>query len=205
MIKKIDNDDMKVMKKMKTDATANENGGTRGQLSPLSGLSDRSNLEPKVNVRSIIDQFDDQSRKIKRKEVKLSPKSKTKLTPLRSTKFEKARKTLKLGKLSPKVGSVAKIGKSSKLGDAEIQSQIEPNKVETIVKAFEMNTKVSESTPNVSGIESKKFVANAFSRLMHSKGGGASPTSGKKKTKRLDKVKSTGLVKLDRWIVKEKP
>ena len=34
---------------------------------------------------------------------------------------------------------------------------------------------MSESTSNISGIEPKKFVANAFSRLMHSKGGGGHP------------------------------
>ena len=159
-------------------------------------------------MRSIIEQFDGKPKSIKRKNIKLSPKSK--LTPLRSTKLEKARKTLKMGKLStsptsksPKIRSEAQIGKKLKLGHTENRPQIEPNKVESMVNAFEKNIIVNESTPHKSEIEAKKLAVNAFSRLMNSKGGVASPTPAKKKAKRLDKVKPTGTNKIDRWIVKE--
>ena len=184
-----------------------ENCKDKGRID--SDVNDLAKIEPKVDVRTIIDQFDGEIKKIKRKDVKLSPKSK--LTPLRSTKLEKARKTLNLGKLgmspnlkSPKVRQEVKIGKKSKLGNTEMRPQIEPNKVKSIVNAFEMNTIVNESTHNMNESNSKKIAVNAFSELMNSKGEGASPTPVKKKAKRLDKVKPTGLMKIDRWISKEK-
>ena len=50
--------------------------------------------------------------------------------------------------------------------------QIEPSKVESIVEAFEKNTIVGESAPNMSETNSKKIVVNAFSKMMNSKEGG---------------------------------
>ena len=108
---------------------------------------------------------------------------------------------------SPKIRPEVKIGR--KMGKIEVKltdrkPQIEPSKVESIVEAFEKNTIVGESAPNMSETNSKKIVVNAFSKMMNSKEGGATPTSGKKKAKRLEKVKPTGSKIIDRWILKEK-
>ena len=151
-----------------------ENIQVSDNLPPNENENDQIKLGHKVDVKSIIDQFGGQSRKIKRKEIRLSPKSKH--SPLRSTKFEKARKLLKLGQSpsckSPKLKSEAKIGNNLKLENAEIRPQIEPNKVESIVSAFEENIKTNGSNPNKSEIETKKLMVNAFSKIMNSKGGG---------------------------------
>ena len=154
-----------------------ENIQVSDNLPPNENENDQIKLGHKVDVKSIIDQFGGQSRKIKRKEIRLSPKSKH--SPLRSTKFEKARKLLKLGQSpsckSPKLKSEAKIGNNLKLENAEIRPQIEPNKVESIVSAFEENIKTNGSNPNKSEIETKKLMVNAFSKMMNSKGGGHPP------------------------------
>ena len=80
---------------------------------------------------------------------------------------------------------------------------LEPNKIKKMISAIEDNIKLSEVDP-IEGENGKKMVENAFTRLMSTNGGENSPSPGRKRIKRLNKVKPHGLTRLDEWIRREK-
>ena len=177
----------------------------------IENKSVEAKIEKKSSVKSIIEHFDGK-RMIKRGEIRLSPK--TKVSPKLCPNPSKAKWLIEGGsqespkmnqKMKPKLKVRTKNETENVIFDAEVRNPVNAKKVESIVAAFESNTTLKEDDPNNDDTTSKKcLVVNAFSKLMNSKGGGASPTPGKKRVKRLEKVKTTGGQQIERWLRKEK-
>ena len=81
--------------------------------------------------------------------------------------------------------------------------ELEPNRIKNMISAIEENVKLNEADPNESE-KGKNAVENAFTRLMNSNGGENTPSPGRKRMKRLTKVKPHGMKRLDDWLRKEK-
>ena len=75
-------------------------------------------------------------------------------------------------------------------------------KIGQLKKSYEENIKVNEDDPIKCEIGKKKL-SNAFTILMESKGGGLTPSPGRKKQKRLRKVKPHGTQNIENWFEKE--
>ena len=123
----------------------------------------------KIDVKSIIDKFDRSNTIVKRSEIKMSPKVKN--SPKRCWKLEKAKKVIQRGNSpvvnSPKSKPKLILGHSQYDEKVSSRTPIKTSKVEAIVTAFEMNTKLNEKeNPNSDMIDKKKNVVNAFSKLM---------------------------------------
>ena len=82
------------------------------------------------------------------------------------------------------------------------RTEMNKGKIGQLIKSYEENIKLKEDDPIRSEIKKKKL-DNAFTKLLESKGGDTTPSPGRKKRKRLGKVKPHGVMKLDNWLVKE--
>ena len=86
---------------------------------------------------------------------------------------------------------------------SEQKRLIELSKVKNIISAIEQNIKLGDVDPKDSE-DNKKQAVNVFQKLMSSKGGEISPSPGKTKKKRLERVKLHGQKSIDGWLKKEK-
>ena len=140
---------------------------------------------------------------VKRREIKLSPKSKacnmSKPSWLKSNN-KIIRKDLKIANENDDEDATDNVTVEN-VDDSRTNST-KVSRIAKIIDAFESNVDMVGATPKMSEIGHKKF-ENAFERLMGSTGGDKTPSPGRKKCKRLKLFSPKGMQKIDRWFKKE--
>ena len=162
----------------------------------------RDEIKGNVSVRAICDKIEGGKRRVKRNQVRLSPKSKP--SPLSKVKKMKKPKNISKPDRNDEKDSIDVV----RLENNDRKIEKKSNKVGDIIAAIENKIKkgadVKETYNDEKKVKAK--VENAFQKLMDvSIRGDTTPSPGiKKRRKRIGSLKSHGTMKLDEWLKKEK-